>query len=92
MKNCDLNLLGARQKWHVTQAPLSRFLHALQVSSYFAGEMEGIPSDGSKALALPNFTSGVQTAQVTWTQLLLTVLFKGSRGFTGRPISSCFFL
>lgn len=47
-----------------------------------------MPSLGSSDLAFANLTSGVKTAQVTWTQLLSAVLFSGSLGSTGRPSSS----
>lgn len=85
------DLPGALHEWQLTHAPLL-FLHNLHTSSYLAVGIDGIPSEGSKALAFPNFTSGVNTAQVTWTQLLFAVLFSGSRGSRGLFISSCFFL
>jgi hypothetical protein len=84
-------LPGALHEWQATHAP-PVFLQALQISSYLAEAIDGIPSDGSRAFALPNFTSGIKMAQVTWTQLLLAVRFSGSLGLTGLFNSSCFFL
>lgn len=80
---------GVRHWWQKTHAP-PFWVQAWQVSSYLARGIEGTPSEGSRALPFPNLTSGVQTAHVTWTQLLSAVRFSGSLGLTGRFISSCF--
>lgn len=82
------NLPGALHVWQDRHA-FPSCLQTLQLSILRASGILGIPSDGVSALALPNLISGVKTAQVTWTQLLFAVRFKGSRGLTGRLSSSC---
>src|SRR4030088_484427 len=66
-------------KWQGTQAPLS-FLQILHDSRYRSAGMRPNPSAGSKSFDVPNLISGFHIAQVTWTQLLPTVRFSGSRG------------